>query len=125
MCLHCIFYRLLHLFLSDNFYSLKSLLQSQENATSFHPTKPKELIGLNVWVIHVIGEKRRRKLFGALKESPLRFDSHVFEFFYSDQGKINYHICELYKQSCLLISYHCCASPSLFNPTLTHYLNFR
>ena len=81
-----IFYSVLHVFLGDNFNSLKSLLQSQGDATNFHPTKPTELIGLNVWVIHVIGEKRREELFNVLIKSPLRFDSHVFEFFCSDQG---------------------------------------
>ena len=62
------------------------MLQSHAKVTKFDAIEPNKLYGLNVWIIHVIGEKRRIKLLDVLKKSQLQFDSHVFEFFESNQG---------------------------------------
>ena len=67
---------------------LNNLLQSQADATKFNPNKPKDLYGMNVWMIHVMGEERRTKLAQILKQSPLQLESHVFEFFNSNEGMI-------------------------------------
>ena len=82
-----IVYRMLHIFLAQDFDSLKRLLQIHENTTKFDPIDPNKLYGLHVWIIHVVGEKRRENLLEVLKKSSLEFNSHVFEFFESNQGK--------------------------------------
>ena len=64
------------------------MFESHENSTKFDPKEQNELYGLNVWIIYVVGEKRRQNLQEVLKKSLLRFDSHVFEFFYSNEGMI-------------------------------------
>ena len=81
-------YRILHVYEAQNYDFLKNLLQSHAKLTKFDAIEKNKLYGLNVWIIHVIGEKRRKKLFDVLKKSQLQFDSHVFEFFESDQGTI-------------------------------------
>ena len=48
--------------MTSQFDSLKRLLESHRNATKFDPTKRNELYGLNVWIIHVIGEENRENL---------------------------------------------------------------
>ena len=83
-------YRVLHLYLMNHFEPLKSLLYSYKNVTKFNPAHPKETYGLNVWIVHVVDEKRREHLLDVLKESPLRFDSHMFEFFNPMKGTVRY-----------------------------------
>ena len=62
-------YRTLHILMTSQFDSLKRLLESHRNATKFDPTKRNELYGLNVWIIHVIGEENR--------ESAVTLVSHI------------------------------------------------
>ena len=83
-------YRILHVYQAQNYDFLKNLLQSHAKVTKFDVNEPSKLYGLNVWIIHVIGEKRRIKLLDVLKKSQLQFDSHVFEYFESDQGTISH-----------------------------------
>ena len=80
------FYRTLHILMTSQFDSLKRLLESHRNATKFDPTKRNELYGLNVWIIHVIGEENRENLEQVLQNCPLNFNSHVFEFFDTIEG---------------------------------------
>ena len=82
-------YRILHVYQAQSYDFLKNLLQRHAKVTQFDAIEPKKLYGLNVWIIHVIGENRRMKLLDVLKKSQLQFDSHVFEFFESDQGTIS------------------------------------
>ena len=64
------------------------LLRRQAKLSKFDPNLPNDDHGLNVWMIYVVGEKRKRKLLKAAKKFPLRFDSHVFEFYDPDEGKL-------------------------------------
>ena len=79
--------RTLHLYLADQFHPLDELLKEQENATKLNQEEQNALYGVNVWVIYVVGEDKRKDLLTLLKKSPLRFDSYVFEFFDPIQGK--------------------------------------
>ena len=72
---------MLHLYLVDHFDPLEKLLKGQANATKFDHREKTLLYGLNVWIIYVIGEGKRKELIKILKKSPLRFDSYIFEFY--------------------------------------------
>ena len=56
--------------------------------SKFDPKLPNDGPGLNVWIIHAVGGKQKRKLLQAARKFPLRFDSHVFEFFGPDEGTL-------------------------------------
>ena len=79
-------YRTLHLYLADHFESLQQLLQFQVNATNFDPKTPNELHGVNIWIIHVVGEKKRTELTKVLAKSPVTYDSYLFECFEPVKG---------------------------------------
>ena len=83
-------YRVLHLYLMNHFEPLKRLLQSYKNVTKFNPAQAKGAYGLNAWIIQIVDEKRREDLLDFLKESPLRFDSHMYEFFNPIKGTVYY-----------------------------------
>ena len=68
-------------------------MEGQENATRFK-TKEQSSFGiqssdgLNVWMIYVVGNDRRKTLINILKESPIHFNSYVFEVLDSIEGKL-------------------------------------
>lgn len=77
---------MLHLFIADNFETLKEMLQAQTDTSKFDSREENVLCGQSIWVIHVIGYRKHRILMNALKKSSIAFDSLVFEFFVSDKG---------------------------------------
>ena len=79
----------MHLYLADHFDSLQNLLHTQANATKFDTETPKDLNGINIWMIYVVGHKKREKAMNALKKCPLNFNSYVFECFKPVKGISN------------------------------------
>ena len=72
---------MLHLFIADNFETLKEMLLAQRDAAKFDSREENILYGECIWVIHVIGYRTHRILMKVLRKSPIGFDSQVFEFF--------------------------------------------
>ena len=84
---------MLHLFIADNFETLKEMLKAQKDTAKFDSREENWLYGENIWVIHVIGYRKHRILMNALKKSPIAFDSQVFEFLELDTGmSLNYSL---------------------------------
>ena len=71
---------MLHLFIADNFETLKEMLQAQTDTAKFNSREENVLYGENIWVIHVIGYRKHRIFMNALKKSPIAFDSAQIRF---------------------------------------------
>ena len=59
---------------------LRKLLLENNDQTKFEPTKIKDQIGVNMWLIHTTTNQSRIQLSDILKTSPLRLDSQLYEF---------------------------------------------
>ena len=88
-----IFRKTIHLYIAgDEFKNLQEMLQRQEKASRFDQFNRNSLVSVNVWIAYV-RHKNERKIFrDTLNNSPLRFDSHVFEFYEEGPGGFSFHI---------------------------------
>ena len=68
------------------------MLQRQEKASRFDQFNRNSLGSVNVWIAYVRNENERKIFRDTLNNSPLRFDSHVFEFFEEGSGGFNFDI---------------------------------
>ena len=88
-----IFRKTIHLYIAgDEFKSLQGMLQRQEKASRFDQFNRNSLGSVNVWIVHVRNENERKIFRDTLNNSPLRFDSHVFEFYEDGSGGFNFNI---------------------------------
>ena len=76
----------MHLYLAENFHRLEKLLMAYSNITKCNHKQQTSLFGLNVWIIYIVGESKRKELQRILKKSRLGFNPQVFEFFEQDEG---------------------------------------
>ena len=76
----------MHLYLAESFHRLEELLTAYSNVTNFNHKQQTSLFGLNVWIIYIVGESKRKELQRMLKKSPVGFNPQVFEFFEQDGG---------------------------------------
>ena len=60
---------MLHLFIADNFETLKEMLRVQTDTAKFDSREESVLYGENIWVIHVIGYRKHRILMNVLRNS--------------------------------------------------------
>ena len=68
------------------------MLQRQEKASRFDQFNRNSLGSVNVWIAYVRNENERKIFRDTLNNSPLRFDSHVFEFFEEGSGGFNFNV---------------------------------
>ena len=88
-----IFSMTIHLYIAgDEFKSLQGMLQSQEKASRFDQFNRNPLGSVNVWIVYVKNENKRKIFRDTLNNSPLRFDSHVFEFYEERSGGFNFNM---------------------------------
>ena len=98
--LYTYIWRLFHLYLAEQFEPVKWLLIHHANVTKFDNLEQNELYGLNTWIVHIVGAKKKEQLIKVLKNSPLRFDSHMFEFFETDESRLRcYELNILFKDN--------------------------
>ncbi len=76
------------MYLADHLASLDDLLKGQDNATKFEQQEESKLNGMNVWMIYIVGEEKKKRLLKLLKSCPLRFDSYVFNLLDPFEGKL-------------------------------------
>ena len=81
-------FRTMHLYISNNFIPLKRLLTQNSERAKFNYLNVTDQVGINVWLIQVNSPKIRKQLLKALKASPLRFDSEVYQFYEQTRGKL-------------------------------------
>ena len=72
------------------------LLQSHKETTQFKIKEKTDFFGKHVWIIHVVGKEKQEKALEILRNSPISFDSNIFEFFQPIEGK---------SSKCLTMSY--------------------
>ena len=88
-----IFSKTIHFYIAgDEFISLQEMLQRQEKASRFDQFNRNSLVSVNVWIAYVKNENERKIFRDTLNNSPLRFDSHVFEFFEEGSGGFNFNV---------------------------------
>ena len=87
------FSKTIHLYIAgDEFNSLQEMLQRQEKASRFDQFNRNSLVSVNVWIVCVKNKNERKIFRDTLSHSPLRFDSHVFEFFEEGSGGFNFNV---------------------------------
>ena len=87
------FSKSIHLYIAgDEFKSIQEMLQRQEKASRFDQFNRNSLVSVNVWIAYVRNENERKIFRDTLSHSPLRFDSHVFEFYEEGPGGFSFHI---------------------------------
>ena len=75
-------FRTIHVFLAQSYQPLKDLIAAQTELSKFdHLNLQKAQMGLNIWLVHASDRKQKQTLSKILKLCPLKFDSHVFEFY--------------------------------------------
>ena len=80
--LRYMYFRTIHVYLAKSYQPLKELIVAQTDLSKFdHLNLEKAQMGLNIWLVHVTDRKEKQTLSKILKHCPLKFDSHVFEFY--------------------------------------------
>ena len=79
--------RTIHLYIGQQFRHFKQVVKTQELASRYDHLNPTSQIGLNMWLTHTTTKENSETLVMSLKTCPLRFDSHVFEFYENGKGK--------------------------------------
>ena len=80
MILFLFSFRAMHLYLSNDFMSLRKLLLEYDDQTKFNYSNMEDQLGVNMWLIHTTSNQSRIQLAESLKVSPLRLDSQLYEF---------------------------------------------
>ena len=84
------YFRVIHLYIGRNFHPLRRLLIQYSELAGFNYLNTTDQIGINVWLIHVVSYKDKKKLLKVLKISQIRFDSHLYEFYEQEKGNRNF-----------------------------------
>ena len=98
---------MIQLYLAENFHRLEKLLMDYSNITKFNHKQQTSLFGLNVWIIHIVGESKRKELQRILKKSPVGFNLQVFEFFEQDEGMFHAKFPKLINRNSIKCSITC------------------
>ena len=81
--LHC---RTVHLYLSQRFGPLKVLMDYEFEYSMFDPMGRNTNMGSNLWLIYIPSESLRKDAIDVYRNSKLRLDSLVFEFYRDYNG---------------------------------------